>query len=106
MSNNRLLVAAFVASVLVGAPAFAQQAGGIRGKVTVEAAGATPAGITVTAESAVMPRPRSATVKADGSYALPLLLPGKYTLTFSNAQGVLQKVDIEVLLDQTSATDV
>jgi hypothetical protein len=106
MSNNRLRVAAFVASVLVSAPAFAQQAGGIRGKVTVEAAGATPAGITVTAESAVMPRPRSATVKADGSYALPLLLPGKYTLTFSNAQGVLQKVDIEVLLDQTSVADV
>jgi hypothetical protein len=59
MSNNRLRVAAFVASVLVSAPAFAQQAGGIRGKVTVEAAGATPAGITVTAESAVMPRPRT-----------------------------------------------
>ena len=106
MSNKKLLVAAFVASVLVSGSAFAQQSGGIRGIVKIEAAGATPAGITVTAESEVMPRPRSATVKADGSFALPALLPGKYTLTFSNAQGVLQRVDVDVLLDQTSIADV
>ena len=106
MYNKSLLVAAFVASVLVSAPSFAQQSGGIRGTVTIEAAGGTPAGITVTAESDVMPRPRSAAVRADGTYALGLLLPGKYTLTFSNAQGVLQKVDVDVLLDQTSVADV
>jgi len=106
MSANKLLVAAFVASVLATAPSFAQQAGGIRGKVSVEAAGGSPSGITVTAESEVMPKARSATVRPDGTYALPLLLPGKYTLTFSNALGVLQKVDVEVLLDQTSVADV
>lgn len=106
MSANKLLVAAFVASVLATAPSFAQQAGGIRGKVSVEAAGGSAAGITVTAESNVMPKARSATVRADGTYSLPLLLPGKYTLTFSNALGVLQRVDVEVLLDQTSVADV
>jgi len=106
MSNKKLLVAGFVASILVSGSAFAQQSGGIRGTVSIEAAGATPVGIMVTAESEVMPRPRSATVRADGSFALSALLPGQYTLTFSNAQGVLRKVDVEVLLDQTSIADV
>lgn len=106
MSANKLLVAAFVASVLATAPSFAQQAGGIRGKVSIAVDGASAGGITVTAESVVMPKPRSATVRTDGTYSLPLLLPGKYTLTFSNELGVLQRVDVEVLLDQTSVADV
>lgn len=106
MSAKKVLVAVFVASVLSSAPAWAQQSGGVRGKVTVEAAGGSAAGLTVTAESVVMPKPRSATVRPDGTYALGLLLPGRYTLTFSNAQGVLQKVDVDVLLDQTSVADV
>lgn len=106
MSVKSMLVAGFVAGVLGTSVSWAQQAGGIRGKVTVEAAGSSVSGITVTAESEVMPKPRSAPVRSDGSYSLPLLLPGKYTLTFSNAQGVLQKLDIEVLLDQTSVADV
>jgi len=106
MSAKKIWVAACVASVLATATGFAQQAGGIRGKVSVEAVGGSVAGLTVTAESDVMPKPRSATVRADGTYSLPLLLPGKYTLSFSNALGVLQRVDVEVLLDQTSVADV
>jgi len=106
MKNVRLVVAAILAGSVLTAPIMAQQVGGIRGKVTAEVAGAVVSGVTVTATSDVMPRPRSATVRPDGTYSLPLLLPGTYTLTFSNADGVLQKVDVEVLLDQTSTADV
>ncbi len=102
----KAVAAALVAGSLMSVPSFAQEAGGIRGKVTAEAAGSTVGGITVTATSDVMPKPRTATVRSDGTYNLPLLLPGKYTLTFSNAAGVLQRVDVEVLLDQTSIADV
>ena len=102
----KAVAAALVAGSLMSVPSVAQEAGGIRGKVTAEAAGSTVGGITVTATSDVMPKPRTATVRSDGTYNLPLLLPGKYTLTFSNAAGVLQRVDVEVLLDQTSIADV
>jgi len=106
MKGIRLVVSAIIAGSVLSSPIIAQQVGGIRGKVSAEVAGTSLSGITVTATSDVMPKPRSATVREDGSYSLPLLLPGRYTLTFANASGVLQKVDVEVLLDQTTTADV
>ena len=106
MKGIRLVVSAIIAGSVLSSPIIAQQVGGIRGKVSAEVAGTSVSGITVTATSDVMPKPRSATVREDGSYSLPLLLPGRYTLTFANASGVLQKVDVEVLLDQTTTADV
>jgi hypothetical protein len=106
MKGIRLVVSAIVAGSVLSSPIIAQQVGGIRGKVSAEVAGTSLSGITVTATSDVMPKPRSAVVREDGSYSLPLLLPGRYTLTFTNASGVLQKVDVEVLLDQTTTADV
>mgnify|MGYP000583452326 CR=1 FL=1 len=106
MKGIRLVVSAIVAGSVLSSPIIAQQVGGIRGKVSAEVAGTSLSGITVTATSDVMPKPRSAVVREDGSYSLPLLLPGRYTLTFTNASGVLQKVDGEVLLDQTTTADV
>lgn len=106
MKSIRGVVAAVIAASLWVAPALAQQVGGIRGTVSPEATGGQVSGITVEAVSAVMPKPRSATVRPDGSFSLPLLLPGSYQLTFRSAEGILRKVDVEVVLDQTSVVDV
>ena len=47
----KAVAAALVAGSLMSLPSIAQEAGGIRGKVTAEAAGSTVGGITVTATS-------------------------------------------------------
>ena len=70
-------VSAFVlAGMLACAPALAQQAGGIRGKVTTEQTGTSVEGVTVVASSPVLPRPRTVQTREDGSFNLPLLIPG------------------------------
>ncbi|WP_416307480.1 carboxypeptidase regulatory-like domain-containing protein [Neptunicella sp. SCSIO 80796] len=97
--------AVMLASALVCAPAMAQQAGGIKGKVTTTATDSA-AGVTVTATSDVMPKPRSTVTKEDGSYILPLLLPGSYELTFTAADGTVRKATAQVLLDQTSSVNL
>jgi hypothetical protein len=63
-------------------PAFAQQTGAIVGKVVDSGGGVLP-GVTVEAKSDVLPTPRVATTGSDGSYRLPALPPGNYTLTFT-----------------------
>ncbi|GAC18925.1 hypothetical protein GARC_1958 [Paraglaciecola arctica BSs20135] len=90
----------------MSSPALAQQSGSIKGKVSTEIAGVTIAGVTVTASSNVMPKPRTVTTKADGSYNLSALLPGKYTLTFTSADGTVRQTDVEVLLNQSSSINV
>jgi hypothetical protein len=87
---------------LMSAPALAQQSGSIKGKVSSEVAGELIEGVTVTATSNVMPKPRVAVTKADGSYRLPALLPGTYTVTFTSADGTVRESQIEVFLDQSS----
>jgi hypothetical protein len=96
-----LLIGAFMAS-----PALAQQAGSIRGQVSTEVAGISVSGVTVTATSPAMPKPRSAVTREDGSYSLPLLKPGEYTLTFTSADGSVRQTKVQVLLEQTSNVDV
>ncbi|AFU98714.1 TonB-dependent receptor [Simiduia agarivorans] len=101
--------AAYSAAVMVGAllalPAQAQLAGGIKGKVSAEA-GAQVEGVKVTATSNVMPKARTVTTSGDGSYNLPLLVPGKYLLTFEAADGSVRTVNTEVLLEQTTRVDM
>lgn len=89
-------------SVVSLSSAYAQQGGAIRGQVETQQDGASLAGITVTAVSDVMPKARTAVTKADGSYRLPLLLPGVYKLTFTAPNGSVKETMVEVLLDQTS----
>jgi len=89
-------------SVAMVSSAYAQQGGAIKGQLTSTANNIAIAGVTVTATSEVMPKARTVITKADGSYKLPLLLPGKYVLTFTSADGSVQKTAVEVLLDQTS----
>ena len=68
--------------VLLAIPAAAQQTGSIQGKVTDTGGGVLP-GTTVEARSSVLPGPRVTVTAADGSYQLPALPPGEYTLTFT-----------------------
>lgn len=95
-----------LAGVLLSAPVAAQQAGGIRGKVTSEQTSTTLSGVTVVASSAVMPRPRSVQTRDDGSFSLPALIPGRYTLTITTADGSVQTMEVDVLLDQTSTVSI
>lgn len=100
-------VSAFVlAGMLACAPALAQQAGGIRGKVTTEQTGISVEGVTVVASSPVLPRPRTVQTREDGSFNLPLLIPGRYTLTITAADGSVRTMEVDVLLDQTSSVNV
>jgi len=90
--------AIMLAGALFCAPAQAVQMGGIKGKVS----GGANSGVTVTATSDVMPKARSVITNDNGSYSLPLLIPGTYELTFTGADGSEKKVSVEVLLDRTS----
>ncbi|MBC3765659.1 TonB-dependent receptor [Neptunicella marina] len=100
----KALPAVMLAGALLSAPAMAQQAGGIKGKIT--SAEQALSGVTVTATSNVMPKPRTTVTKADGSYVLPLLLPGTYELTFTSPDGTVRKTTVTVLLDQTSNASI
>ena len=100
------LSALILTGALMSSPVMAQQAGGIKGQVETEAASVSVSGITVTASSDVMPKPRTVQTKEDGSYVLAALKPGTYTLTFTSADGSVREMTVEVLLDQTSNVDV
>ena len=106
----RAPIASISALVLTGAlmssPVMAQQAGSIKGQVSSEIAGVSVEGLTVTATSSVMPKPRKAVTKANGSYTLPALLPGKYTITFTSADGTVRETTTEVFLDQASNVSI
>lgn len=100
------LSALMLTGALMSSPVMAQQAGSIKGKVTSEVAGLSVAGVTVTASSDVMPKARTATTRANGSYTLPALLPGQYTLTFTSADGTVRETNVEVFLDQASNVSI
>src|SRR5689334_7955483 len=69
--------------LLVG-PVFAQQTGSISGKVIDSTSGVLP-GVTVEARSDVLPTPRVTVTGDNGTYSLPALPPGNYTVTFTLA---------------------
>jgi hypothetical protein len=98
--------AVMLAGALMSTPVLAQQAGSIKGKVSTEISSISVSDVTVTASSNVMPKPRVATTNADGIYSLPALLPGKYTLTFTSADGTVRETEVEVLLNQSSNINV
>ncbi|WP_304635700.1 TonB-dependent receptor [Pseudoalteromonas sp.] len=100
------LTGVVMAAALASAPAFANLTGGIKGKVSTPEAQQSLAGITVTAKSNVMPKPRTVVTREDGSYDLPQLKPGTYELTFTDKNGVTQTMTVDVLLEQTSSLNV
>ncbi|MCX2779233.1 carboxypeptidase regulatory-like domain-containing protein [Microbulbifer thermotolerans] len=98
--------AAFLAvGTLFSATVMAQQVGTIEGQVSLgDDIDAT--GVTVTATSNVMPRPRTVVTDDDGEFKLPMLIPGIYTVTFTSEDGATRTVKAEVLLDQVTVLDV
>ena len=72
----------FLFFALLAIPASAQQTGSIAGKVTDTGGGVLP-GVTVEARSDVLPGPRVTVTAGDGTFQLPQLPPGDYTVTFT-----------------------
>ncbi|MBC7008920.1 MULTISPECIES: carboxypeptidase regulatory-like domain-containing protein [unclassified Pseudoalteromonas] len=105
-AKKTALTGVVMAAALASAPAFANLTGGIKGKVSSPEAQQSLAGITVTAKSNVMPKPRTVVTREDGSYDLPQLKPGTYELTFTDKNGVTQTMTVDVLLEQTSSLNV
>lgn len=83
---------------------FAQQTGSISGKVTAD--GQPLPGVTVEARSNVLPQPRVTTTDTNGTYQLPQLVPGTYTLAFtlSGMTPVTRRADVQ--LSQNTPADV
>src|SRR5471032_1790572 len=100
--TTRLLV--FLIITFICSSLFAQQTGQINGKVTSD--NQPLPGVTVEARSNMLPQARVTTTAINGSYQLPQLVPGSYTLTFTLAgmQTVTRRA--EVLLSQTTNADV
>lgn len=107
MINSRALRTAvfFWVTCLVTSLAFAQQTGGITGRVTTTDGQGLP-GVTVEARSNVLPQARVTTTSSNGDYRLPALPPGNYTLTFSLAGMGTQTRQVRVLLQQDSTANV
>lgn len=74
-----LFVLLFVACAL---PAAAQQTGALSGRVTATDGALLP-GVTVEAQSDVLPTPRVTVTDGVGFFRMPALPPGNYTVTFS-----------------------
>jgi hypothetical protein len=85
-------------------PVFAQQTGAISGKVTDPQNAVLP-GVTVEARAAVLPSPRDTVTGADGTYQLPALPPGDYTLTFTLDGMQTTTRQVKVQLGETVAGD-
>src|SRR5207237_5612543 len=87
----RRALALAVASFALALPSFAQEfRATLTGHVTDPAGAAVP-GATVTAKNQQTNEEKSATTSEEGNYTIPLLQPGKYTVTVQ-AQGFKQAV--------------
>ncbi|MEX1127937.1 MAG: carboxypeptidase-like regulatory domain-containing protein, partial [Vicinamibacterales bacterium] len=82
MSLRKLSALFALTLAMTVAPAYAQQTGGIVGKVVDSGGGVLP-GVTVEARADVLPAPRVTVTGGEGEYRFPALPPGNYTLTFT-----------------------
>jgi len=102
MSHFRL---ALFVILLTSAPLLAQTTGNLEGKVT-DSNGAALPGVTVEAKSPALQGTRSDSTSYDGTYRLPLLPPGSYTVTWT-LQGFAPKSEkVTVSLGKDSSVDV
>lgn len=84
---------------------FAQQTGSISGRITAVDGSVLP-GVTVEARSNVLPTPRVTVSTDNGDFRLPVLPPGRYTVTFSLAGMENRTRDVQVLLGQDATVNV
>ncbi|MGB5347823.1 MAG: TonB-dependent receptor, partial [Woeseia sp.] len=101
----RSFFAVGIAAAFLAVPAHAQQSGDISGQV-MDASGVGISGVTVTANSNVLPQERSTTTAENGRYRFRLLPPGTYSLEFDMPDGSRQTRNVLVLLQQTVKMDV
>ncbi len=101
----RKLLGFFALSLLCATTAWSQQTGSLTGAVTL-ADGEAVQGAVIEATGDVLPQPRSTSTSAAGTYHLPLLPPGRYTLTFSLEGMATVTRELNVLLNQTTTVDV
>jgi hypothetical protein len=87
-------------AAVVASPAAAQQTGSISGTVTATDGSVLP-GVTVDARSDVLPAPRSTVTSGNGTYQLPALPPGSYTLKFvlSGMKSVTRRAQVQLAQD-------
>ena len=98
----------FAGAVAAGicAPVQAQQiTGSIKGTVTAPGGDVAVSGVQVVVTSDVMPKPRTATTRPDGTFTLPYLIPGNYDITFTFPDGSVRKTNTTVLLEQASVVN-
>jgi hypothetical protein len=91
--------------LLFAANASAQQVGEIVGKVSGPD-GMPLENVSIEAKGAVLPKPRTATSKANGNYRLQLLPPGNYDVTFTSSNGETRSVNVSVLLEQKTPLNI
>jgi len=103
--GKRSLILTCLVLLCAALPAYAQQTGLIRGKVTATDGSVLP-GVTVEARSSVLPGPRSTVTQSNGEYQLPALPPGDYSVVFSlsKMQSVTRKAAVQ--LGQETVADV
>jgi hypothetical protein len=102
---NRVLRALSILFVLApAAEVLAQQTGAISGTVTATDDSLLP-GVAVEARSDVLPGPRLTVSGANGTYRLPALPPGAYTLTFTLPGMQTATRRAQVQLDQETVVD-
>jgi hypothetical protein len=95
-----------VLSLLAIGTLFADQTGEIRGKVTDEQGEALP-GVSITAKSPKLQGIRAARSERDGTFRLPLLPVGSYSLTYElSGFEKLTTIDNEVSLGFTSTLSI
>jgi hypothetical protein len=98
------LVAVLAAVCLFGGTAYAQNAQ-ISGTLKDQSGGVLP-GVTVTAKNDATGLTRSAVTEGDGSYRLPALPPGSYTITAElSGFGTESRPEVVLVIDQTAIID-
>jgi hypothetical protein len=99
-----LLVA--VSAAFFSTSLLAQQSGEVAGRVTAASDGSAIADVSISATSSNLPGVRTASTNANGDYKLPLLPPGKYTITFTLNDDTTRVRATEVLLQQRAVVDL
>lgn len=106
-SSTAAMLFAGVVATGICAPVQAQQiTGSIKGTVSAPGGDVAVSGVEVVATSDVMPKPRSATTRLDGTFTLPYLIPGNYDITFTFSDGSVRKTSTTVLLEQASVVNL
>jgi hypothetical protein len=105
MTTTRTLISSLAAVFLLALPALAQTpTGTLSGRVTSEGDGLP--GVTVTVQSPALQGTRSAITGENGSYHLPLLPPGQYTVRFELEGFGTKEEQARVPLGQSITLDV